>query len=417
MIFTREKKEHWTFWNRFIFKFLFCYVGLYTFSMLFGKAWSPIIHWLGDNVFNLNYSFSNKGYGSGDTTYAYIQLFLLLFIALLTSILLSLTTNKKIDYNTLFWVFRVFIRVFLIYFLLVYGFSKVFYLQFPSPSLNRLLQPIGNISPMGLAWTFMGYSKTYTIFSGLIEVFAGLLLISKRLQTLGALLTVAVMTNVFMMNLCYDIPVKLFSFHLLGLGFILLLTDFKRLYNVLFRNTTVKKTTFFSPYSHDKEVVKTIKYLKIVLAIGLSGFFIQKNYSYSEKRKAPNNTSKLYGIWETQYFIKNNDTIPALITDTNRWHYLIIDLKNRTTIKTMDGDTNHYNIQIDSTSRNIDFHKLKSDSKDFNFTYNLKNKDQLRLQGIINTDSLNIIFSYKDENDFLLPTRGFNWINETPFNR
>jgi 4-amino-4-deoxy-L-arabinose transferase-like glycosyltransferase len=42
--------------------------------------------------------------------------------------------------------------------LLGYGFAKVFPLQFAQPSAFRLGQQLGDMSPMGLLWTFMGFS-------------------------------------------------------------------------------------------------------------------------------------------------------------------------------------------------------------------------------------------------------------------
>jgi hypothetical protein len=41
---------------------------------------------------------------------------------------------------------------------------------------------------MGILWTFMAASTGYTIFAGLAEAVAGLLLLFRRTSTLGALL-------------------------------------------------------------------------------------------------------------------------------------------------------------------------------------------------------------------------------------
>ena len=85
----------------------------------------------------------------------------------------------------------------------------------------------------------MGFSKTYSIFAGVSEVIAGALLIPRRTQTYGAMATIAVMLNVFMMNLCFDIPVKIFSFHLMLMGVLLLMVDFKRVFGVLVMNRNI----------------------------------------------------------------------------------------------------------------------------------------------------------------------------------
>lgn len=38
--------------------------------------------------------------------------------------------------------------------------------QFPTPTADKLMQPYGESSPMGILWTFMGSSTAYTIFAG-----------------------------------------------------------------------------------------------------------------------------------------------------------------------------------------------------------------------------------------------------------
>ena len=54
-----------------------------------------------------------------------------------------------------------------------YGFAKVIPSQFTTPGLGRLLTPYGDSSPMGLVWTFMGFSPVFTIFTGAAEALGG----------------------------------------------------------------------------------------------------------------------------------------------------------------------------------------------------------------------------------------------------
>jgi uncharacterized membrane protein YphA (DoxX/SURF4 family) len=109
---------------------------------------------------------------------------------------------------------RVYVRYVLAAAMLGYGMAKVFKSQFPAISDMRLMQPYGDSSPMALLWNFMGFSTAYTIFVGAAEVLGGLLLLFRRTATLGALVVIAVMSNIVMLNFCYDVPVKLYSVHL-----------------------------------------------------------------------------------------------------------------------------------------------------------------------------------------------------------
>ena len=97
--------------------------------------------------------------------------------------------------------------------------------QFIFPSFGRLVEPLGEFSPMGLLWNFMGYSTPYIIFSGLAEVTGATLLLFRRTATLGAMTSAAVLLNIVTLNFCYDVPVKLYSVHLELMSLFLLLPD------------------------------------------------------------------------------------------------------------------------------------------------------------------------------------------------
>ena len=75
---------------------------------------------------------------------------------------------------------------------------------------------------MGLLWTFTGASKPYEIIVGSAELIAGFLLIFPRTASFGACIAIVDMLQVFILNMCYDVPVKQYSFHLMISGIILL---------------------------------------------------------------------------------------------------------------------------------------------------------------------------------------------------
>ncbi|WP_412986713.1 hypothetical protein [Pontimicrobium sp. IMCC45349] len=417
MIFSRSSISNWSLLKKISFRFIFSYFILYNITSFASTLGSSLIFWVGKHILRIDYEFSAIGYGSGDTTYQYIQIFVFVVTALISTFIWSILDYKRPSYNKVAYFFQLILRFVLIYYLLVYGFIKVFYLQFSPPSLNRLLQPAGDMSPMGLAWTFMGYSKAYCIFSGLLEVIGGYLLVSKRTQTLGSIIIIAVMANVFMMNMCFDIPVKLFSFHLLAMALILCFTDYKKLINIFILNKDTKKTDFYSPYTFKNQMeINVIRGIKLFLITGVSIVFISMGYSRSKNYGVNRVKPELYGIWETSYFIKNNDTIPALVDDNNRWEYLIIDYKDRATIKTMTGNNKRYSFITDSTFNKISMFK-DTDTIIHNFSYKKHNEHFLELNGQLDSDNLKIILTKKDLDDFRLTKRGFNWINEKPYNR
>src|ERR1039458_10512050 len=55
-------------------------------------------------------------------------------------------------------------------------------------------------------------------------------------RTLAILLTFGVMSNVLMLNFCYDVPRKIYSTHLVLMALFLLLPDVRRLIDFFIRN-------------------------------------------------------------------------------------------------------------------------------------------------------------------------------------
>ena len=105
--------------------------------------------------------------GSGERAYDYVQLFCFFAFSLAAAAVWSIVDRRRTQYDKLFGLLRVYVRYVLACTMLSYGMSKVFRLQFGEPLPNRLLQSYGDSSPMGLLWTFMGYSAPYTICSGI----------------------------------------------------------------------------------------------------------------------------------------------------------------------------------------------------------------------------------------------------------
>ncbi|WP_223032723.1 DoxX family protein [Hanstruepera marina] len=416
MILSREHRENWSTLSKIFFRFIFSYFVLYILFTFSGGLFQTSLKWIGSTILGINYDYDISGYGSGDHTFSYVKLFSGFLLSVLTTTIWSIVDRKRPSYNALLYWFLVLLRLYLIYFMLVYGFVKVFKSQFPYPSLSRMLQPLGEFSPMGLAWTYMGYSNGFNIFTGTLEVIAGLLLISKRTQTLGALMVVGVMTHVAAMNFMYDIPVKLFSVHLVLMALFIFSTDSKRFCNVFLFNKPTESSQYFRP---NKEPLynKITFWMKIVLLILVLVMILPRGLSNSKKWGDKREKPYLYGIWEAAYFIKNKDTLPPLVTDYDRWRYLIIDYKDRATVKTMTDDIRAYNFIIDSTKQKASIFKRDSDTLNNNFNYKNPNKYFLELEGVIDNDSLHIILNKVDHEKFMLNSRGFNWINERPFNR
>ncbi|HEY6141475.1 MAG TPA: hypothetical protein VI670_27270 [Thermoanaerobaculia bacterium] len=184
----------WSPARRVAFRFAAVYLFLYLFPFPFNVvpgvdklfawwdgAWEVLVKWTGLHVFGVTITVLPAG--SGDTTFNYVQLFCGVVIAALATIVWTLLDRRTPDYGALHHWLRVYVRFYLATAMLGYGAAKVIQSQFPAPSLERLIQPFGDASPMGLLWTFMGASAAYNVFTGAGEMLGGLLVTTRRTTT------------------------------------------------------------------------------------------------------------------------------------------------------------------------------------------------------------------------------------------
>jgi uncharacterized membrane protein YphA (DoxX/SURF4 family) len=205
-----------------------------------------------------------------------------------------------------------------------YGFSKVLNTQFKSPGLEALVTPLGEMSPRALLWAFMGRSAGYTVFTGIAECIGGALLLFRRTTTLGALVVVAVMANVVMLNLSYDVPVKLYAIHLLLLAIFLAAPDLGSLTRLLVFRRTAEPSALAPHFSsvQGRRAGGAIK-VAVVGYIVLAKLYLQMQDWRASIDRAPR--PSLYGVWEVERFSRDGVDVPPLTTDATRWRRIVIE--------------------------------------------------------------------------------------------
>ncbi len=184
--------------------------------------------------------------GSGDTTQNYVAVFVMFVLAVaIAGVCTAWRRGNARRHEILADLQRSYLRYVLAAAMLGYGLAKVSFThnQFPEIGAHSLGRTWGDSSPMGVVWSFMGASRPYTFFAGLGEVLGATLLIWRRTATLGALVTIGVMTNVVMLNFCYDVPVKLYSSHLLVMAVLIAVPDLPRLLDAVVLGRAVAPVT------------------------------------------------------------------------------------------------------------------------------------------------------------------------------
>jgi hypothetical protein len=421
-----------TAWNlalRIAFRFSFSYFVLYylewvigmlpwsdSLGKAYGKIWESVIPWVAAKILHLSKPVVVLQNGSGDKTSDYVQFVCFLALAVVATLVWSAVDWRRKDYRRLHEWLRIYVRYLLAFILFTYGMVKVIKLQFPFPFLSRLIEPYGDSSPMGLLWTFMGYSKPYTFFGGASEILGGALLLFKRTTTVGALVSATVIFNIVMMNFSYDVPVKLFSLNLLVLAVFLMAPDLRRLFDFFVLNRPTAAATIAPLF--------TVRWMKLaglglkILFIGWIAFSLTKEALIRERQfgeKAPK--PPIYGIYEVEEFTRNGEALPPLTTDPNRWHKAVFQTKTFLMVKLMNDSVQRYLMEYEAAKPGLTLAPVGRPSDKSALSWSRPDADHLVLEGKLASDALVIRMRKIDESKFLLVNRGFHWINESPFSR
>ncbi len=408
---------------RFIAIFLLLYIlpfpldkvpGFHVIAQWYSKLWHLIVVWVGNHILRLPEPITLFDGGSGDKIYDYVFLFTIAAVAVLCTLFWSFFGRHRRSYPTALHWLRVLVRYYLGSVLVFYGMIKVFHLQMPSPSLYELVQPFGEQTPMGLAWSYVGFSPAFSAFVGLAEAIAGVLLFFRKTTTIGALMAAAVMFNVAVMNFTFYIPVKLYSSMLFLMAVFLVLPDVGRLRDLLLLSKPTqprpRKQYLNKRWVRNTALVIKILFIATVVVGNAVTCFKRVKISGDQRERSP-----LYGIYDVTEFIHNGDTLAPLTTDGGRWRQLITDYPNHIHVKFMNDSIAYYPVVWDTTrSRLVVTGSTTKDKSAFQFE---KNSDSLRLHGVIGYDSVEIKMKQRDLKSFHLINTRFRWIEEYPNNR
>ena len=410
----------WPLWKRVGFRFFFVYLALYALPFPIdliadGKLahpWQSMWNWIvGHAATSLFHVAAElKTTGSGDMTWNYVHLACLIAISVVVTFVWSVLDRRRTDYARLYRYLLTYIRFYLAAVMFSYGIAKVIPTQFPPPTLDRLIEPYGSSSPMGILWTFMGASTAYVIFSGCAEMLGGLLLIARRTALLGALVSAAVLTNIVALNFFYDVPVKLYSANLLLMALFIAAPDAGKLVDFFLRRPV--EPLFEKRWAHFGAIVFRTLLVAAVLYLGGKEGIVYYRQIHDASQRSP-----LRGVWNVDALDVDGVSRPPLLTDATRWRRVVFDFPTFSSLYLMNDERLRYATKIDEKTKTLHLTN-RDDPKDIlSLTYARIDPKTLQLDGIVGGKKMHAVCSLADEKQYLLMNRGFHWINERPFNR
>lgn len=358
--------------------------------------------------------------GNGDFPEQWMQVFTFLLLSAAGSVVWFIAVRKKNDFSKLNYWLCIGLRYFLIINGLSYGVIKLLHMQMPHPNLSQLATPLGDYQPMRFSWMFIGYSTPYQFFSGAIEVMAALLLLFRRTATLGVLVALGVFFNVMMLNLSYDIPVKINSIFLVIVCFYLLVQEIPRLVAFFFRNEAKLSSIFVFPFETKKgrRIARVGKTIFIVLAI-INIVMIFTSGPDNNNSAAAQKKQVLQGVYDVVTQIKLGDTINVTKPDSVYWQNMVFDKNDDGSIKTADTrfrqryGRSYFGFYVDEAKQLLTITPAKGDSTPVvQFNYFQKDSVTVELRSYPKVDSLFVLLR-KRTKPFPLAEEQFHWISET----
>jgi hypothetical protein len=419
---------------RIAFRFCFAYLLLYNlpFPIYFlpwkgewlaekyAWPWEQLVPWVGDTFFGVDAH--GHPTGSGDTWNAYVSSFCMLVMSAIATVVWSVLDRKREGYPRLLDGLRSYVRLVLGMTLISYGLAKVFWTQFPFPDGERLARTYGESSPMGILWSFMGYSYGYNLFTGGVECLGGLLLWWRRTTLLGALVSAAAMLQVFILNVCYDVPVKLYSFHLLLMAVWIALPDLRRLVDFFILHRTVEPRPPRALFTR-RWLERARRPVKAILLAWITYKLVDGEIDSYNKWGRGMARHPMQEIYKVDRQIVAGVEKPPLTTDATRWKRFTIWWYQRAMITFMDDHQARYEWAIDEKAQTIKLTSTPAPGStepkgpDLLLYYSKPDAQHLVLTGDIDGKPNAIIVTVVPRESFLLVNRGFHWHQEYPFNR
>ncbi|MBF6351275.1 MULTISPECIES: DoxX family protein [Nocardia] len=374
---------------------------------------APVLEWVGRTVFGIEAVFQPNS-GSGDQAAIWVMLFCIAVVAAAVTLVWSVLDRRRPAYPRLAAWFLTGLRLCLAGQMLFYGIAKAIPSQMPPPSLTTLLQPYGQLTPMSVLWLQVGSSPVYEILLGVAELTGGLLLLLPRTATLGAMLSVVSMAQVFVLNMTFDVPVKILSFHLLVFSLVLLAPQARRFADFFLlarRAEPAVQPPLFTTARANRYATWAQAAFGVWLIAGTTWIGWASWQEFGGGAPKP----ELYGMWEVTEFRVDGEPVPPLLTDETRWQRLVIEFEGAVTVQGMDGRLMVVPAESDPAAHTLAVvTDPGTEEPPATFSYTRPTPEHLQLEGELDGRPTRIELSAVDPGAFPLNGDGFHWVQDYP---
>jgi hypothetical protein len=332
-----------------------------------------------------------------DSKGLYVHILSLIVVSALISFIW--TRFQKEENQIRNYYFTVFVSYYLGLQLIIYGFNKVFLLQFPSPTANILYTNLGAVSKDLLFWTSMGISPLYNYFMGGIELLAAGLLLYFRTRLLGAILSMGIFLNVVFINFSFDISVKVYSLFLLFCSLYLVIPYLKVLHRFFIQQEQVT-------IEYRKPNLDSLKHNRLVLVLKviiISFFFFIGLKPYFDSFSTHDKTIGAIGFLEAYKVIDFKVNGSVLNPSERVWKRVFLHPRSYLIIENSQEEFYDYQIVFSSNSKQMIINNKTV------LNYQFQPNGNLKLIGIWNKEALVVTLEPITHKDLPLLQDQFHW--------
>jgi hypothetical protein len=221
-----------------------------------------------------------------------------------------------------------------------------------------------------------------------------------------------------MINLSFDVPVKLFSSHLLAEALFLAAPDLRRLADFfLFHRPAVPVPEL--PLIARPRARRIAESVVAVLFTAYVGYSLFDAYQASKTYGTSAPKPPYYGIWAGDEMAIDAQVRPPLLTDPDRWRRVLFPYPDVLALQSLEGSIQYYGLKLNPAAHTLVLSGGSRSKKkeEHALSYRETGPGRLEIAGTFKGRKVHATLHREDQSKFLLTSRGFHWINEYPLNR
>jgi hypothetical protein len=223
------------------------------------------------------------------------------------------------------------------------------------------------------------------------------------------------MGQVFVLNMCFDVPVKLYSLHYLIMAVFLLLPELSRLTNVLVWGRAVP-AKLFPPLLGSVRLDRTALVVRTLLVAAM--IYAQVHFGYQGwSRMYGGPPGPVSGRWDVESMEIDRKDVAK--DDPELWSWLDFSTRGlmRVSIPRANTKIVGYRVNWIGMLNKVTLTRYIPPRPPAVFDFELKAPDKLVLQGMLEGKAIAVRLKPAEEKQYELMNRGFHWIQELPYNR